>query len=125
MRTYLTTTIAPGMLPEGRPDLRLGIIEISEADFRVHLAGLITPAVRHPNTAEVLRRRFADVEDVAGARVGDMDLFARVPVVLDDGDSVLAAVPMARFGETREFTDEEISSVKFRFFFGGVCRRCD
>lgn len=106
---YLTTTFSPAMLSDNH--VVATVVEVSESQFQddVHKAlseGELTPAVGHENTAALLQ-----------ARLGlEKTLWARVNLTLNDGDVVLAAIPFFRAPESREFTDEEVRSAKFRFF---------
>jgi len=112
MKSYLTTTFSPSMLPDRGRAL---VEEADEGLFRVQVqkkarAGELIPAVGHENTAELLKRRL-NLEPFFKE-----SLYARVSLVLEPGEIVYAAIPQCR-PETREFSDEEIAEAKFRFFF--------
>lgn len=101
--TYLTTTFSPSMLSSG---VTATVQEITEEKFASYLKVEYVPAVGHENTAVLLQKKFG-LANVP---------FARVNITLNAGDVVLAAIPQFRLPETREFTDNEIASAKFRYF---------
>jgi len=106
---YLTTTITPVML--GEDTSTITIREISEDAFRsiIDSEKEIIMAVGHENTARLLERKY----NIKNA-------FNRLDLQLKNGDYVIAAVPQIRFDKTREFSLEEVTKARFRFFEGIV-----
>jgi len=112
-KVYITTAISPMMLPQ--PDAAgchsMVVVEHEEHFFRDLIriyrenGHEIVGAVGHPNTASLLEAKF-----------GLTSLANRVSITLEPGDRVLAAVPQFRPPESREFSDNEIRSAKFRYF---------
>ena len=106
---YLTTTITPMML--GEHTSTITIREISEDAFTsiIDSGDSITMAVGHENTARLLEQKY---------RI--KNAFGRLNLQLKDGDYVIAAVPQVRFDKAREFSTEEVTKARFRFFEGIV-----
>jgi hypothetical protein len=106
---YLTTTITPMML--GEHTSTITIREISEDAFTsiINSGENIIMAVGHEHTARLLEQKY-----------GIKDAFSRLNLQLRNDDYVIAAVPQIRFDKAREFSLEEITKARFRFFEGIV-----
>jgi len=120
MKSYLTSTFSPSMLPSGG---RARVEEVEEGTFRIQVqkvarAGELIPAVGHEVTAEILRQRIFQSMIHKGSflKFAPETLFARVNITLASGERLFAAIPQFRPPESREFTDEEVAGAQFRFF---------